>query len=145
MAEEMSDDQKAEFRKCFEIFDADGSGNIEGDELRGILRRLGQEPTDEEIAHMIAEVDSGAPGDEGYGEIDFDEFLDLMAKKMKQQDAEEEIVESFKVLDTDEKGYLTPKELMHFMTTKGDVLTEDEVNEMISEASWLRLIDINSL
>ena len=88
----MSDDQKAEFRKCFEIFDADGSGNIEGDELRGILRRLGQEPTDEEIAHMIAEVDSGAPGDEGYGEIDFDEFLDLMAKKMKQQDAEEEIL-----------------------------------------------------
>merc|ERR1712054_711762 len=78
---------------------------------------------------MIAEVD-----EDGGGEIEFDEFLQLMAKKMRQQDAEEEIIESFKVLDKDGQGYLTREQLYHFMTTIGDKLTHDEANEMLNEA-----------
>ena len=47
----------------------------------------------------------------GNGEIDFEEFLQMMAKKMKESDSEDEIREAFKVFDKDEDGYLTAAEL----------------------------------
>ena len=41
---------------------------------------------------MINEVDA-----DGNGTIDFPEFLSLMARKMKDTDTEEELIEAFKV------------------------------------------------
>jgi calmodulin len=38
---------------------------------------------------------------DGNGTIDFPEFLTLMARKMKDTDSEEEILEAFKVSTTD--------------------------------------------
>ena len=52
----------------------------------------------------------------GNGEIDFEEFLSMMAKKMKETDSEEEIREAFRVFDKDGDGFLTMKELKHVRT-----------------------------
>ena len=52
----------------------------------------------------------------GNGEIDFDEFLGMMAKKMKETDSEEEIREAFRVFDKDGDGFLTHKELKQVRT-----------------------------
>jgi len=40
----------------------------------------------------------------GNGTIDFDEFLNMMAKKMKETDSEEELREAFRVFDKDGNG-----------------------------------------
>ena len=45
---------------------------------------------------MINEVDA-----DGNGDIDFSEFLTMMARKMKDTDSEDEIKEAFKVFDKD--------------------------------------------
>ena len=45
---------------------------------------------------MVDEVD-----EDGSGSIEFPEFLEMMAKKMKETDTEEELVEAFKVFDKD--------------------------------------------
>jgi calmodulin len=42
----------------------------------------------------------------GNGTIDFEEFLNMMAKKMKETDSEEELREAFRVFDKDGNGYL---------------------------------------
>lgn len=42
------------------------------------MRSLGQNPTESELQDMINEVDA-----DGNGTIDFPEFLNLMARKMK--------------------------------------------------------------
>ena len=60
-----------------------------------MMRSLGQNPTEAELQDMINEVDA-----DGNGTIDFPEFLSLMARKMKDTDTEEELIEAFKV------GYL---------------------------------------
>jgi len=64
-------------RTAFEMFDRDGSGSIDKNELCQILQGEGMEglvPKDE-LMRYIQEVDN-----DGDGEIDFDEFLVMMEK-----------------------------------------------------------------
>ena len=50
------------------------------EELATVIRSLDQNPTKEELQDIIREVDA-----DGNGTIEFVEFLDLMANKMKVQ------------------------------------------------------------
>merc|ERR1712198_726802 len=94
-----------------------------------VMRSLGQNPTEAELQDMINEVDA-----DGNGTIDFPEFLTMMARKMKDTDSEEEIREAFRVFDKDGNGFISAAELRHVMTTLGEKLTDEEVDEMIREA-----------
>lgn len=58
----------------------------------------------------------------------------MMARKMKDTDSQEEIREAFKVFDRDNNGFISAAELRHVMTSIGEKLTDDEVDEMIREA-----------
>ena len=78
---------------------------------------------------MINEVDV-----DGNGTIDFPEFLTMMARKLKDVDAEAEIREAFKVFDKDGNGLISANELRHVMTSLGEKLTDEEVDEMMREA-----------
>merc|ERR1712242_653940 len=82
-----------------------------------------------ELQDMINEVDA-----DGNGTIDFPEFLSLMARKMKDTDTEEELIEAFKVFDRDGNGFISAAELRHVTTNLGEKLTDEEVDEMIREA-----------
>ena len=64
----LSDEMYAELEGAFNLFDLDGGGDIDAKELGTVMRSLGQNPTDEEIDAMIAEVD-----DDGSGSIEFPE------------------------------------------------------------------------
>ena len=92
--DKLTEEQKAEFREAFSLFDKDGDGCITVQELGIVMRSLGQQPTEAELLEMINEVDA-----DGDGTIDFDEFLEMMYQKMKGLDDEEEIREAFKVFD----------------------------------------------
>ena len=50
------------------------------------MRSLGQNPNDEELDDMIKEID-----EDGNGTVDFEEFLIMMSKKMKEADSDEEL------------------------------------------------------
>lgn len=71
---------------------------------------------------------------EGNGTIDFDEFLIMMSKKMKETDIEEEMREAFRVFDKDGDGYITASELQQVMLALGESLNEEDVADMIREA-----------
>ena len=66
--------------------------------------------------------------------MDFPEFLALMARKMNTEDIEEEMKEAFRVFDKDGNGFISAAELRHVMVNLGERLTDDEVEEMITEA-----------
>ena len=67
---------------------------------------------------MVNEVDVNADGT-----IDFPEFLTLMAKKMKDTDTEEELVEAFKYFDKDKDGKISFDELKKGLESLGENLT----------------------
>jgi calmodulin len=48
------------------------------EELAAVTRSLGLDPSDQELNDMMSEVDT-----DGNGIIDFQEFLSLIARKMK--------------------------------------------------------------
>ncbi|RLN52106.1 hypothetical protein BBJ29_001640 [Phytophthora kernoviae] len=129
MADQLTEEQIAEFKEAFSLFDKDGDGTITTKELGTVMRSLGQNPTEAELQDMINEVDA-----DGNGTIDFPEFLTMMARKMKDTDSEEEILEAFKVFDKDGNGFISAAELRHIMTNLGEKLTDEEVDEMIREA-----------
>ena len=85
MADQLTEEQIAEFKEAFSLFDKDGDGTITTKELGTVMRSLGQNPTEAELQDMINEVDA-----DGNGTIDFPEFLSLMARKMKDSDSHRE-------------------------------------------------------
>ncbi|GLH08873.1 Calmodulin [Gryllus bimaculatus] len=129
LADQLTEEQIAEFKEAFSLFDKDGDGTITTKELGTVMRSLGQNPTEAELQDMINEVDA-----DGNGTIDFPEFLTMMARKMKDTDSEEEIREAFRVFDKDGNGFISAAELRHVMTNLGEKLTDEEVDEMIREA-----------
>ncbi|XP_069466335.1 calmodulin-1-like [Ambystoma mexicanum] len=126
MADQLTEEQIAEFKEAFSLFDKDVDGTITTKELGTVMRSLGQNPTEAELQDMTNEVDA-----EG---IEFPEFLTMMARKIKDTDSEEEIREAFRVFDKDANGYITAAELRHVMNNLGEKLTDEEVDEMIREA-----------
>ncbi|ESQ42143.1 hypothetical protein EUTSA_v10014926mg [Eutrema salsugineum] len=130
MADELFDDIISEFKETFSLFDKDGDGFISMKELGTVMASSGQNPTEAELQDMINEVDA-----DGNGKIDFPEFLNLMARKMKDTtDSEEELKEAFKAFDKDQNGFISAADLRHVMTNLGENFTDEVVDEMIRKA-----------
>ena len=53
MADQLSNEQIAEFKEAFSLFDKDGDGSITTKELGTVMRSLGQNPTEAELQDMI--------------------------------------------------------------------------------------------
>merc|ERR1719367_680846 len=96
----------AEFKEAFDEFDTDGSGTISPEELLGVMRAMGQNPTEDELLNLVLEVDV-----DGNGTIDFPEFLNMMKKKAREVDEEADLREAFKIFDRNRDGYIDMKEL----------------------------------
>ncbi|KAL4869489.1 hypothetical protein BDV12DRAFT_167821 [Aspergillus spectabilis] len=132
MAENLTPDQIAQFREVFTVFDKDGTGDITATELGEVMRSLGQNPTDTELQDIIDELDVDRTGT-----IDFDEFLIMMSRKVKDSDPEAELREAFAVFDKDKSGSISADELRQVLRSIGDDVSDNDVDEM------LRLADVN--
>ena len=101
-------------------------------EMAKVKRALGLHSsrfyTEAELQDLINEFDVDSDG-----QIDFEEFLILMARKMKESNTEEDIRETFQVFDKDGNGFISAAELWQVMTIVGKNLTNKEVDEMIRE------------
>merc|ERR1712017_31462 len=127
---EFSDEQKKEFRKNFNLFDKKRTGAIPIGDMGTVLRSLGQNPTEAELAALVEEVDKDKSGT-----IEFDEFVDLMSRTNKtQEQMEEEIKNAFLTFDADGSGFITREELIETLATMGDPVGEETINGMIAEA-----------
>eukprot|EP00092_Neocalanus_flemingeri_P041455 GFUD01045141.1.p1 GENE.GFUD01045141.1~~GFUD01045141.1.p1 ORF type:complete len:148 (+),score=67.57 GFUD01045141.1:62-505(+) len=121
--------RNAEFKEAFDEFDKDGSGAISSKELLGVMRAMGQNPTEDELLNLVMEVDM-----DGNGTIEFDEFLHMMKKKANEVDEEAELREAFNIFDRDMDGFISIKELKQVTSMLGTVLTKEEIDEFMAEA-----------
>eukprot|EP00992_Anisonema_acinus_P010957 TRINITY_DN7008_c0_g1_i2.p1 TRINITY_DN7008_c0_g1~~TRINITY_DN7008_c0_g1_i2.p1 ORF type:complete len:125 (-),score=22.14 TRINITY_DN7008_c0_g1_i2:22-396(-) len=67
--------------------------------------------------------------------IDFDEFVQLMTRRM--QDTDDDMRYAFQQFDTDQDGKVCAEELLEALLGLGETVTRQEVDEMIAEADCL--------
>ncbi|KAK2584993.1 hypothetical protein KPH14_008523 [Odynerus spinipes] len=126
---ELTEDQKADIKEAFDLFDPDGTGKIATKELKVAMRALGFEPKKEELKKLIADIDP-----DGLGKLSLEEFLNIMSVKMLEKDPKEEVLRAFRLFDDDETGKISFKNLKRVARELGENLTDEELQEMIDEA-----------
>jgi len=127
---QFNEHQIANFREIFSEFDKDGDGTLDTKYVGTIMRSLGQSPTESELQDIIIEIDA-----DGSGFMDFSEFLSMMANHIKEEtDTKDDICTAFKVFDDTGKGYIPVADLRNVLTTLGDALTVEEIEELIKTA-----------
>ncbi|XP_055451903.1 troponin C, skeletal muscle [Psammomys obesus] len=127
----LSEEMIAEFKAAFDMFDADGGGDISVKELGTVMRMLGQTPTKEELDAIIEEVD-----EDGSGTIDFEEFLVMMVRQMKEDakgKSEEELAECFRIFDRNMDGYIDAEELAEIFRASGEHVTDEEIESLMKD------------
>ncbi|XP_054943828.1 calcium-binding protein 4-like isoform X2 [Physeter macrocephalus] len=134
-AEQLTEEQVAEFKDAFSPFDEDGDGAISMRELGTVLWSPGQNPTEAELRDLVGELDRDSSSTAG-----FPEFLGLMARKVKGRDAEDQIREALCVFDKDGYSPMGAAELRHVMTRLGEKPSDQEVDEMIRAADGDELV-----
>ncbi|PAA47519.1 hypothetical protein BOX15_Mlig032600g1 [Macrostomum lignano] len=125
---------REDMRDTFNMFDKNGNGEIEVNELRTVIQCLGQNPTEKDVQLMIQEYDLNKDGT-----INFEEFCQMMKNRIKTVESKQnEMKVAFQMFDKNGDGKISSNELMEVMTKLGEKLTMDEVKEMITE------VDVNN-
>ncbi|KAJ3030537.1 UNVERIFIED_CONTAM: hypothetical protein HDU68_008680 [Siphonaria sp. JEL0065] len=126
----LSESQISEYKEAFSLFDQSSSGSISTAEIGTVIRSLGQNISQKELKELIKEVDTS-----NKGSIDFPEFLTMMARKLKDGDNSTDIKAAFRVFDEKNTGSISAKELKHVLTSMGEKLTNEEVDQLIKDAN----------
>ncbi|XP_046772926.1 centrin-1 isoform X6 [Gallus gallus] len=131
------------------MFDPDGSGLMDVEDLKITMRALGCEVRKAEMKRIISEVDQN-----GSGKINFESFLRVMTQKMvcepswsqrlkflllnftmqAEPFSKEEILKGFKLFDYDGTGKISFEKLKLVAGEVEEDITDEELQEMIDEA-----------
>ena len=123
-----SQEDFANYKEIFDIFDLDSDGKIQSSEVMTVMQQALQEKvTETQVNDMISQVDANNDG-----QVDFEEFICLMVKKLVHQDTmEEELVVVFRRFDKNGDGQIDCKDLMQMMAELGTPIEEDDAEAMI--------------
>merc|ERR1712166_512115 len=125
----LSDEAKKEVKEAFDLFDTDGSGAIDAKELKIAMQALGFEPSSEEVAKMVKDIDC-----DGNSTVEFEEFIDMMEGKMSGKDPVEEMKKAFALYDTDGKGKITVTDMIRVGKELGESLSKEELQLILDES-----------
>merc|ERR1719446_1015817 len=125
---EMTEEQKKEVKEAFDLFDTDGSGAIDAKELKIAMQALGFEPTLDEVAKMVRDIDI-----DGNATVEFEEFIEMMEGKMSNKDPVEEMKKAFKTFDDDGTGKITFKNMQRVAKELGEAMSDADIQDVIDE------------
>lgn len=108
-------------REAFALFDRDGDGEVSNSEAMLVIRSCGIMLTNQEAADLPAIVA-------------WPEFEKYVSKKLSSCNPEADMTKAFKAFDRNGDGTLSSDELGQVMKTLGEMLTDDEVENLIHTA-----------
>ena len=128
MAESLSDITKAEYKKAFDTFDSNKDGSIAADDLQKLMDYLKFNPNKEDLASMVEEFTHGKNG-----AISFHDFLEIIAAKMFDGNAENDLMQAFKIFDVEGRGQISALMLKKSLLELDVDLTEDELHVLLRD------------
>ena len=96
------------------------------DELKNFFIGLKENISNADLQDMINEADV-----EGNGTISFEGFIALMERNLRNEEVEEEIIETFKKFDQDNNGLIGPEDIYNLLHSFNQDITISEAEEMI--------------
>merc|ERR1719231_562094 len=127
-AKPLTDDQKREIAEAFALFDTDGSGAIDAKELKVAMQALGFEPSNDEIAKMMSDIDV-----DGNATVELEEFIEMLEGKMSDKDPVEEVKKAFKLYDDDNTGKITFRNMQRIAKELGENMSDADLQDVIDE------------
>ncbi|XP_064085588.1 troponin C-like isoform X1 [Macrobrachium nipponense] len=127
----LEEDQIETLRKAFNSFDTEDQGFITTDTVGVILKMMGIKISSRELDEIIKEAD-----EDGSGQLEFEEFVELSAKFLIEEDQEalkKELKEAFRIYDREGVGYITNDILREILREIDSTLTEENLDCIIEE------------
>ena len=136
--EHLSQEEIAEFREIFNLVDRDGGGSISAAELGELMDTLGIDASPEEIEAMILEID-----EDGNGDIDFEEFVAVMSRKVNASYTADQVKSAFRVFESNvPAGHVRAETLIRALVTYGtEKLTHEQAHDLVGQLE----VDTNGL
>jgi Ca2+-binding EF-hand superfamily protein len=141
----LSKEQTNDLETSFNIFDKDGTGNIETKDLKVILRALGFEPQEDEIKRLLSKINRSEEEEENNTKaysnntIDFNEFLKIMESKLSESEEIKDLkVGFYNFVDNDlsEKDtFITLESLQKIAEELKEEVSIEELKEMMMLAN----------
>ncbi|KAL6643557.1 hypothetical protein ACP70R_018323 [Stipagrostis hirtigluma subsp. patula] len=126
IAENLSEEEIAGLKEMFKMMDTDNSGQINFEELKAGLQRVGANMKEPEIYQLMqaADIDNS-------GTIDYGEFI-AATLHLNKVEREDHLFAAFQYFDKDGSGYITADELQQACDEFGieDVRLEDMIGEV---------------
>ncbi|ETO83753.1 hypothetical protein F444_02263 [Phytophthora nicotianae P1976] len=126
--QELTEEQKKELKEAFELFDTDKVGSIDYHELKVLMRALGFQVSKREVLDLVEDVDV-----QRSGRVDFNDYMEIMRRKVLARDPDEEIARAFELFDEDGSGTITLRKMRRVAKELGENLGDDELQAMIDE------------
>ncbi|CDK24312.1 unnamed protein product [Kuraishia capsulata CBS 1993] len=112
------------YKDAFSLFDKKGTGKVAVDSLGDLLRAVGQNPTLAEISQLQTQVSS---------DLDYTTFVKIVDRPegFKALGQPEDYIKGFQVFDKNMTGFIGVGELRYILTSIGEKLTDEEVDELL--------------
>nr|BAA95135.1 myosin light chain 1 [Trachurus trachurus] len=128
---EFSPDQVEDYKEAFGLFDRVGDNKVAYNQIADIMRALGQNPTNKEVAKML-----GTPSAEDMANkrVEFEGFLPMLQTIINSPNKAgyEDYVEGLRVFDKEGNGTVMGAELRIVLSTLGEKMTEAEIDALMT-------------
>ncbi|XP_033965312.1 myosin light chain 1, skeletal muscle isoform [Pseudochaenichthys georgianus] len=120
-----------DYRESFGLFDRVGDSKVAYIQIADIMRALGQNPTNKEVAKMLG---NPTPEDMTSKRVEFEGFLPMMQTVVNNPNKAvyEDYVEGLRVFDKEGNGTVMGAELRIVLSTLGEKMTETEIDALMT-------------
>ena len=126
MANELSSEQTAEFRRVFDLFDSDADGRLTRGEIQDALEVLGRSISRVDADRLLGSLDAE-------GAVRSEAFIGWMVSR-GDLDLEADLRSVFDLLDTDRSGTLSKGELALFIRAVSSSSTAEDIERVVKLA-----------
>ena len=127
----LSEQEICELHEAFNIFDVESDRSIDSKQLIILMNSLKQYPNQKELEKILNEFNI-----DKNGQIYFNQFLKIMAKRLKniKEDEDRYLKNLFSSLDRNNNGLISIHEIRYIVTHSSENISEKDIETIMKEA-----------